>query len=250
MKNRTKMISLLMALCMMITLLPAVAFAAQATSVNIGNKTLNSEYPYYVNGVNGDGAVGEVYKKVEDIPVGKEWNAKFENGTLTLNNLNIVNVRQGQENDGIRGIRWRSSDLTIVLQGENIVTNTRGAAIVCDTSGSLTLEGDGILYATGSTSGMWIWKNITIGGNAKVYATGVTKYGIANNTTAGTITIKDNAQVIADGSRGDSNQTGLRYGIGCEDYKGADIAINITGNSSLTAFGVDGAIHGAYGKGV
>ena len=241
MKNRAKMISLLIAVCMMITLLPAVALAAQATSVNIGNKTLNSEFPYYVNGENGDGAVGKVYKKVEDIPDGKEWNAKFENGTLTLKNLNIVNVRQGQENDGIRGIRWRWSDLTIVLQGENVVTNTRGAAIVCDTGGSLTLEGNGILYATGATSGIWVWDNITIGGNVKVYATGVTKYGIANNEKYGTtITIKDNAQVIADGSRGDSDKNGLRYGIGCENDDNTNIKIE--GNSSLTAFGVDGAI--------
>ena len=54
MKNRAKMISLLMAVCMMITMLPAVAFAAGTPSiVKIGGVTLNAAKPYYKNGDNG-----------------------------------------------------------------------------------------------------------------------------------------------------------------------------------------------------
>ena len=239
MKNRARTISLLIAVCMMITLLPAVALAAgEATSVKIGGVELNNTNKWYVNGANG--APGIAYNSEPD-----SWNAKFENGTLTLKGLNIVNVKKDQPD--AKGIWWDYSlgddDLTIVLQGENIVTNTRGAAIVGDsgfsTGPSLTIQGDGTLFATGSSSGIWVWQDITIGGSAKVYATGVTKYGIACNISAGTITIKDNAQVIADGARADSTQNGMRYGIGCERDDNA--TINIEGGR-LTAFGADGAI--------
>lgn len=241
MKNRTKTISLLVAVCMMITLLPTVAFAAEkVSSVKIGGVELNNTNKWYVNGT--DGAPGTAHATEPTV-----WNARFENGTLTLNNLNIVNVKKSGSYDDVRGIWWSSKDLEIILNGENIVTNTRGAALVAgnglEANGpSLTITGNGTLYATGSTSGMWIWKDITIGGNAKVYATGVTKYGIANNTHAGTITIESNAQVIADGARADSDEANKKYGIGCEDYIGADIKINVKDNGRLTAFGADGAI--------
>ena len=203
MKNRAKMISLLMAVCMMITMLPAVAMAANGTkSVNIGTVTLNASKPYYHNGVSG--AQGTA----DNDPTAANAIFDASSGTLTLNNLHIVNTTSGK-----KGIQWTYSgsganDLIIVLPAgtTNIVENTQGAAIngeygwqTADGGGSLTVTGSGELKVTGSSFGIWVWHNIVFEGNVKVNVTGTSKTAIANNNYHGKILIKDNAQVTAVG---------------------------------------------------
>ena len=103
MKNRTKTISLLVAVCMMITLLPAVAFATETpvSSVIIGGVTLNDTNKYYKN----DGTTGTE----------TDYNAKFDSatGTLTLNGLNIY------KNDRPIEVTGSGTTITLVLMGEN-----------------------------------------------------------------------------------------------------------------------------------
>ena len=199
MNNRTKTISLLMVLCMMITLLPAVALATTgtATSVKIGGVELDSSYPFYVNGTNG--AVNNEGRKGPEWA--GEWNAKFENGTLKLNNLNIVSAG--------KAINWDSQQhLVIELAADtvNIATSTGMSAVVGDdglsySGADLTIEGSGTLIATGKNNGIWVFRDITITESAKVIATGVTMSGITDNTqySHGSVTIEENAVVFADG---------------------------------------------------
>jgi len=205
MKNRAKMISLLMAVCMMLTLLPAVAFAASgvASSVKIGGVELNNTYKWYVNGTNG--APGTRY---DTEPA--SWNAKFESGTLTLNNLVIINRSSA---DTYRGIRWdgtgnRMLTIDLLAGTTNIVTNTQGSAVVGDkgvdgagTGAALTVQGEGTLIATGKNSGIWVFEKVIIKGKATVIATGVTEYGIADNENydGGSFVLEGNAKVYADG---------------------------------------------------
>jgi len=242
MKNRAKMISLLMAVCMMITLLPAVAFAA-ASKVMIGNAELSDSNPYYHNGT--DGAQGTA----DNDPTNANATFDAQNGILTLNNLNIVNV-YSDPNDKAKGISWAYTvyganndgvDLTIVLADgtTNIVTNTRGSAIVGRTGQggvgpSLTIrggtQGTGKLIATGSTHGIWVWENITITDNANVIATGVQENGISTNGSASTIRIEGNASVYADGGK---------YGIGYDHNNVDNIYINtsnVTSKGGTAAF--------------
>ena len=110
---RKRILSVLMALCMVLSLAPTMAWAAgAATSVTIDDNTLNSTNPYYFNGTAADENGSVSSSATKD---GKSWNAKFENGVLTLNGLHV--------NDG--KLEWgnTSSDLTIVLEGENTVVN-------------------------------------------------------------------------------------------------------------------------------
>ena len=243
MKNRAKTISLLLAVCMMITMLPAVAMAATVGEVMIGNVKLNSSTPYYHNGANG----AEGFANNDDT----DYDAYFNVGdnTLTLNGLNIVNV---YSSDDAKGISWAyddnkndGEDLTIIIADgtENIVTNTRGSAIVGKTgqgtSGpSLTIKGGtngtGKLIVTGSSHGIWVWKNITITDKANVVATGVENNGISTNSSASVITIGSTASVFADGGK---------YGMG---YDNNHIVSSININSSkVTSKGGSGAFQKA-----
>lgn len=208
---KKRIFALLVTLCMVLGLMPVVAQpvtvqAAPVKTVKIGTAELNSTNKYYHNGA--DGAQGEANTTEAGA------NATFDagTGTLTLNNLKITT-------DG-PGIWWqydyqgeKAHDLTIVLNNTNEIKNTTGSGIVgasgySNDGPSLTITGSGILNVTGKTSGIWVWKNITICDNVSVSAIGNENYGICNNDSSGTITIKDHANVIANGAE---------YGIGYDN---------------------------------
>ena len=197
---KKRLFSILLSICMVFTMIPmagGAVFAATATSVTIGGSvTLDASNPYYHNGDNGDVGVADSNAA--------NANAEFDanTGTLTLKGLNV------KSNKGIQWTSYNDStdgynvDLTIVLAdySDNTVVSTAGSAIVGDqgmaTSGtgpSLTIKGNGALNLTGSSNGIWVWKNITIAENAAVNITAENN-GICNNLT-GTTTISDNAYV-------------------------------------------------------
>ncbi len=210
---KKRLFSMLLSICMVFTMIPMAGggvFAETATTaipaskVSIGDATLNNTDKYYYNG---DTAATSTLKE------GEAPNATFSDGTLTLNNLNVTNAK---------GIRWDSKDdskggsfnvnLTIKLEpySDNTIVSTAGSAIVGDNGEtangpSLTIEGSGALHLTGKTSGIWVWKNITIAERAAVdikaqgQTSGVSA-GICNNTT-GVTTIKDNAYVKIDSAK-------------------------------------------------
>ncbi|MDO4353157.1 MAG: InlB B-repeat-containing protein, partial [Clostridia bacterium] len=166
------------------------------TSVTIGGVTLDASNRYYHNGDNG--AVGTADSNAANA------SAEFDagTGTLTLKGLNV------KSNKGIQWTSYNDStdgydvDLTIVLEdySDNTVVSTAGSAIVGDqgmaasgTGPSLTIKGNGALNLTGSSNGIWVWKNITIAESAAVNITAENN-GICNNLT-GTTTISDNAYV-------------------------------------------------------
>ena len=197
---KKRLFSILLSICMVFTMIPmagGAVFAATATSVTIGGSvTLDASNPYYHNGDNGDVGVADSNAA--------NANAEFDanTGTLTLKGLNV------KSNKGIQWTSYNDStdgynvDLTIVLAdySDNTVVSTAGSAIVGDqgmaasgTGPSLTIKGNGALNLTGSSNGIWVWKNITIAESAAVNITADNK-GICNNLT-GTTTISDNAYV-------------------------------------------------------
>ena len=197
---KKRLFSILLSICMVFTMIPmagGAVFAATATSVTIGGSvTLDASNPYYHNGDNGDVGVADSNAA--------NANAEFDanTGTLTLKGLNV------KSNKGIQWTSYNDStdgynvDLTIVLAdySDNTVVSTAGSAIVGDqgmaasgTGPSLTIKGKGALNLTGSSNGIWVWKNITIAENAAVNITAENN-GICNNLT-GTTTISDNAYV-------------------------------------------------------
>ncbi len=203
---KKRLFSILLSICMVFTMIPMAGggvFAATATSVTIGGSvTLDASNPYYHNGDNGDVGVADSNAA--------NANAEFDanTGTLTLKGLNV------KSNKGIQWTSYNDStdgynvDLTIVLAdySDNTVVSTAGSAIVGDqgmaasgTGPSLTIKGNGALNLTGSSNGIWVWKNITIAENAAVNITAENN-GICNNLT-GTTTISDNAYVKINAKR-------------------------------------------------
>lgn len=195
---KRKLFSIVLSICMVFTMIPMAGvgvFAETATSVEIGGVELNADKPYYHNGDNG--AVG----KANNTETGA--NAKFDaiTGTLTLNGLNVRT-----NGTGIETVHF--ANLTIVLNGENhvISTTTSNAALNGNDSSSFTIRGSGSLELR-AAYGIWVWNNATIEGNAKIDIKS-TIGGIYNNSSNGTITIKDNANVTIDSDG---------YGIGYDN---------------------------------
>ncbi len=217
---KKKLFTIALALCMVFTMIPGGVFQAETawadttddvvgnvTSVQIAGQPLNASAGlYYYNGV--DGAAGTVSSN--STLDGQTPNATFDpsTGTLTLNGLNVT---------AETGIVWnyssnsnRTHNLVIKLEGSPNTINSGSTSAIHGQSGypndgpSLTIIGSGRLTLNGSY-GIWVWHNITIGGNVVVKATG-SKGGIYNSDSAGKIVIKDNANVTAEG--------GTEYGVG------------------------------------
>ena len=109
------------------------AWAADATSVKIGGVELNSSTPYYVNGQATNDA-------------NQNWTAKFENGTLTLNGLNL-NLEANKDIQGIVA----TGDLTIKLIGTNSITQN-GTRNAIRAGFALTISGAGTLTVRDSAN--------------------------------------------------------------------------------------------------
>ncbi len=240
---RKRIFSVAMALCMVLGLLPATAWAADTvTSVNIGSATLSRSNPYYHNGENG------IQGTANNVSTGANASFDVNTGTLTLNGLYIVN-----EDNNYRGIQWSFGDLTIKLQGgsTNIVENTSGAAIVGDNGmisngSSLTIEGSGSLKAIGTTSGIWVWHNITIKDSATVNAIGGKKMGIGI-AYSGTISIADSAKVSAKSNSID-NSIGNSIGMGREyNYVEEPVSIIVGDGAALEVTGASAAFGAVAG---
>ena len=170
---KKKILSIALALCMVLTMMPmatGVAWAATANSVSIGTAVLNAENPYYHNGKNSstgeaDGSQGTANN------VETEANAIFNatNGTLTLNGLVLYNE------SGI-SIKADSGDLNIVLQNEsnNNLGHSNNKKNIIKVSGALTISGSGTLTAVngnGVLTTIYATGNITINGGAVINAT-------------------------------------------------------------------------------
>lgn len=222
---KRKIMSIVMCICMLLTLLPTTIVAntqdeKQFWRVKVGSIELSDGQCITANnaGEATDGNNNGVYV------------AYFKDGTLYLNNLTVNN---GQ-------IKWYARnaenaiiafDLTIDLTGDNTVTNNNGTAILGETGWvtgrgmSLTIQGNGSLEATG-TRGFWVWKDINIKGNTQVTVSGTNGQGICNNSNIGKITIAENAEVVA---------SGTTYGVGY-DNNYSDSTIQIL-SGSLEATG-------------
>src|SRR5690554_7610327 len=108
-KNRTKRIlSMLLTLCMVLTLVPMTAFAANAPAnvVTINGVTLNSMYPYLVSGA-------------------KESSGTL-NGTTCTAHLNVatgtLSLWNYNGNEIVAGGAGGAKDLVVILKGTNTIT--------------------------------------------------------------------------------------------------------------------------------
>lgn len=203
---KKKIFSILLSLCMVLTMIPVAAGTVWAeensvtNSVTIGGKTLSAENHYYHNGENG--VAGEVNETETDA------NAKFDstNGTLTLNGLNLTS-----------GNIIATGNLTIKLEGSNTLGNeSYGSNVIIVNSGNLVIEGAGSLTAenaSGVSTTIYVNGGITINGGAKVTAihAGGEAQAIHANKENGQITISGTGTEVTATHNGTGSNTGNDY---------------------------------------
>lgn len=240
---KQKGFSLLLVLCMVVSLLPATVFAAGAALVTVG-------------GVELDGSGGTVYATTDSLgnvaadgATESNYNIKLENGILTLKDATITGAANGRDN---YGVYTGSGALTISLEGKNTVTAGDAAedssnywgdskAIYVD-GASLKISGDGSLTISsgeGASSYGIYASGVTIQSSAVVEATAATatadadgavfySCGIYSAGDGSFVAVSDSAKVTAVGAA--VNATAKSAGI-----RGMNITIG--GKTTVTAMG-------------
>ena len=199
MKTNKKILAILIAAVMVITLLPSMAFA-EGEELCVGGVMVD-----LVNGSSGDG-----------------WSYDPNSTTLTLNGATITGtsgkVKFGSLTAGTTNIYSNNMNLTISLSGDNTVSGGEWAIIVYN--GDLTINGGGKLTVTGSgyaeitsdgdmtisgstvktmTSGIFAFKSLKITNGSDV-----TAYGRSNGNAidAKGVTIEDSTVNVSSGDFG------------------------------------------------
>lgn len=180
-----KLLSLLLALVMLLSLLPTTALAASPDASNVyvnGNISFyNPTRLYYKNGDSDASFTG----------TSTDFNAAYDpaTGTLTLKDYNGKGITVG-------GVG--RTDITVVLKGTNIIND-----------GSLENAVGGDITVTSSDGGTLSITRTLSGGNAAI---GI-ETGLASSYTTGNVTIKGDAKVTINmthnGTKGYDNAYGI-----------------------------------------
>lgn len=222
---KKRVLSLVLTICMVLTLMSTVALAADMTALYIGSITEVTlpENGKYIYGGN-EGGAGAAADTLAAIPTTATWYLHRDDTltpkyTLTLNNFAYSGAGYSQTGYGI-GI-YAAGDLTIELVGVNSVTQAGGslASYGIYAYGALTIQGSGSLSATGGTvtgdnnsHGIYSSGKITIKGSAQVTATGGSSqkdsYGLAGKS----VSIEENAQVTAVAGTAPNSKIGIHGG--------------------------------------
>ncbi len=197
MKLKSKILSVVMALSLIVGMMSGISMTSKADEPDLYLGDLE------INGTSS----------------GANWAYDQSSKTLTLNNYNYSGA--APERDGYYATIYARVDLTIVLVGENNITNTQDdqtAAYVIKCANdvnSLTIKGNGTLNATGRMGIFTGQKgSISIEGSTVNITTNGNKVASGIRTWRGAVTIKDNSKVSINVT--DSSQE-RAYGI--ESYR-------------------------------
>lgn len=272
---KKKLFSALLCLCMLLTLLPGAALAANAASVWVGGVELTAAAPYTADGLAasadpGEGSRGAGY-------------ALFDSGTATLVLRDFTYSGAGHNGAAV----YADGDLTVVLEGASSVTqsgNSAGNSYGFYCNRTTTIIGTGSLKASGGAgnrsygvySGDYLSGDscdLVICGSATVTAIGgVATDGSRGIYIGGAFTVSGGATVIAiAGDAGRSSNGIYSYSLGragydiiicdsatvtatggsatAEDSCGIRNNYNIvvSGSATVTATGGSAANQGSYG---
>ena len=186
---KKRLTAILLSLCLVLTLLPVAAFAADGDTVYVGGIALTGSADAPVYALTDDtGAVMTAGASADN------YNIAWDGSTLTLNNATVTQGAHEFE-DGAAAAIYCETDLTIELVGESHVRgsdNESGNAYVSSygiyiNNEEIFISGDGSLNAAGGT--------VEASENAKsmgVYAHRVT-------VSAGTVTAKGGEAAVTGG---------------------------------------------------
>lgn len=250
-----RVFGIMLCICMMVTLLPATAWAIDYHDLNVAGTNVVGENNITYWLCNTDGTITSTGASEDN------YNVKFDPTatptTLTLNNAAIV--------CDTKEPIYSEDDLTIKLVGTNTVTTTSMGSAIYVYRKDFTFEGGGTLNATGS--GRCIpadGGNIVVISGATVNATGTGNnsfgiYSSFNGGSGGNITISS-ATVTAKGETygicasnsiniSDSTVTATaattRNGVSAHGISSDSSSISITGSTvTVTAECIN---HGSFG---
>ncbi len=226
---KKRFFAIFLAVCLVVTLLPAGVLAADGETVSVGGVELSgsAQTPAYAT-TDDEGNV----KKLESAEGATiTWNGE----TLTLNNATIIG------NSG-KGIVYREGDLTISLEGTNKIGEenyiySAGSGIHVD--GDLTVKGDGTLDVVGLNSGITAVSATFSGGTVNATATADRISGSAPmGIYAGSVTVDGGTvTAVAEGHKGYGIYTdrgGVTVTKGSVTAKGKVYGIQTQGNVNIS----------------
>ena len=186
---KKRLTAILLSLCLVLTLLPVAAFAADGDTVYVGGIALTGSADAPVYALTDDtGAVTTAGASADN------YNIAWDGSTLTLNNATVTQGAHGFE-DGAAAAIYCETDLTIELVGESHVRgsdNESGNAYVSSygiyiNNAEIFISGDGSLNAAGGTV------------EASVNAKSMGVYAHRVTVSAGTVTAKGGAAAVTGG---------------------------------------------------
>ena len=214
---KKRLVSLLMALVLCLSLLPATALAEGAPSgqvLYVGGVQISSA-GYWTTDSN-----GSVTQYTEEgTPSNNYIHYDAGNNTLTLHNATIKEEVLCNTSTYVAGAaigvfnQNGDAELTITLEGTNTIAEVgKGIYVLAKSTGgaTLTITGDGSLDASASQTGIWVQSNNGNGAlfiqNAKVEATGTNTAGQgvnvqSSNSSTAALTV-DGGSLTASGSPG------------------------------------------------
>lgn len=241
---KKKLLSILLCLCMVVTLLPTMALAVDP-SVWVGEVELTSTTPYTTDGTTAATADPGVGNRAASYAL---FNSTT--GTLTLHDFTYSG--EGHTNDSeSKAAIYADGALAIVLEGENSVTqskNNSGTSYGIYCKGALTISGAGTLNVTGGEAASGDSKGIYSSGKLTVNGGTITATGGAATSSYG-VYASDGAEISggvikaygkeAKGNTANTSSCGIFFNVAVEIKGGAVTAVGAAGYSSygILAYG-------------
>ena len=248
--------ALLAAMMMFLTMLPVTALAADGDTVYVGGEALTGTAGAPVYATTDDSGKVTVQSSYTEQ---NSWQIKWDGSTLTLNGAKIKGADSSESISITVGIYAFNSSgdvsLNIALQGVNEIFESSNGIWVYSSSSStnagnatLTIEGEGSLNASGSSSGILVQSNsgdaaLTIQ-NADVTAENSIYSGDGVTVRAGS---SSSASLSVDGgsltATGKSELgAGIRYTFGGGSSGSGKPSLTVSGNAMVKASGDTGGI--------
>lgn len=224
---RKRLFAALMCLCLIVSLLPAAALAADedGVSISIGYYDVpgSKDNPAYATTDAETGAITPINPDTDP------WNIRWDGETLTLNGAKII-YDEGVDS---RAAISCTGNLKIELMGANTVTrtNSSGSSRGIESKGDITISGSGTLAVSGGNAiddasyGIYAGGNVTVEG-ATVTARGgngndidYASYGIY---AGGDVTVED-ADVTATGGKAGGDSCGIQAYEGSVTISGGTV---------------------------
>ena len=243
---RKRLFAALMCLCLIVSLLPAAALAADGDGayILIGKYDVLGSKGNPVYATTDAGEITLIFDENFD-PDTYPWNIRWDGETLTLNGATIIYDEYSDAAISSTG------DLKIELVGDNTVT---GRSCGIDSYGDITISGSGSLKVSGgddisvdgyASYGIYAGGNVTIEGADVTASGGEAEYEFSYGIYAGGDVTVEDADVTATGGKAGGDSCGIRAYEGSVTISGCTVEATggEAGGNSCGLYADDGSVN-------